>query len=1503
MVPSLFSRKRPDPESAAVPAATDPAVHPTEEHSPRPEEDVRGDDARPGTSARQTDVNVADPVDKREQEGSSSGESTAEPQPGHNEEAAERASEQHLDPSESDVSTATGNSDATVREPDAPPANSTEAPTTEHPAEAMSFEQAVQDWLSQFAEIITADNQIFKALRVNLDNAHPGGLAQLYVDHPTRLDTLIRESSALDAADAGIRQLSQEAATLTRKYGRADVHLAIGTAEWDGPGNDDIPVLMRRVALGVDEDGEVTLELIPGVEVSTRLLRAIALAGAPIDTGALGEAMRGPDGFLPRTALELIRNAGEALPGFALRESLALGVFTHPAGALYRELAAMSDEQEHPVVRALGGDQVARASLRMGEREPDLGDRDPWRELGLGDQTPAVHDMLERVAQGVSAVVEVRGPRQAGVTTASVAAALAEVGRKVLVVLNRAEEHAALIDALEEGGVRSIVADLSPFGDYFSVSEQLSSLVDGSPSDDALPGIDASQLSAMRTGLQRARQSLNDYTSALHESFEPWGMSPFDALQVLTDLTSLADPPSTAVRLPFSALSALAVDGGEGAAALLDRASELGLFAEEQEPGAWQGVVIEDQEQATKALSALRPLVEELLPAIRMQMSTTAARMELHPTITLDQWQTQLGLLTRVRDSLDVVAPEVLERSPADMVVATAPKQWRKDRNINIKRAQLRALQKQAKDSMRPGVHVEDVHQALIDAQTVRHQWSQVRTSEESTPAVPDQLDELLETLAAAQAELHVLKPLLEPVYGDLDTMPVEELAQTLEALYLDPEGAEQIPELMGILDQLDAMGLHELVLDMKQRGIDGHALSLELDLAWWASALGHMLAQEPRLGGFDPGTLENLLRQASELDEQQIQSLGPALVQHVRDRGREALSLYPEQREQLIDQLSSGVDPASVFGNFNLAWDLLPVVVAGPAVVPLLVRDGRSVDSIVLMDLQGMTPAQTVPLVNRAEQVVAVGEADGAEEDGFLGVVAASLPRVRVPGDRVPVAHIASQILGRHLGTEGHMVVPSPRAAGPFKFIPVDGRGMPAPGMHAIETSEVEVEAVVELVAKQLQEHPREKLAVAVFSERHRERIATRLRRRALEDPAFAQLLDAAGGATGLTVLPAQLAAEPAATQADRVIVSVGFAKTPHGRVIHDFGELSGPDGLKTMEDLALGLRGDVTLVTSIRADEVDRTRLRKPGETILLELLEAAENGLAELPGADDQDEEQVPPQLLVDLAERLHRLGLRVVPNFGVEGGMRIPLAIGHPEVPGELLVAVLTDDDSYVNEPSLRVRGRHWKRMLEGQGWKVHTALSMSVFIDPNREAQEIVRLALDAVDEYYARMGLPHTPAAAAALGLSLPATHRGTSESEPSWDAPAHQGPDSSRITELDVTGALQVLQVDPADVVPPVPTGASFVRGPRPPYATGLPLAAYSDDQLDEMALWVLGDRVERSDEQVAQELRDELGITRRGAQTDAVLLNVARRARALATEATSSTSAIASELAQDAD
>ncbi|WP_366180512.1 hypothetical protein ABXS69_10045 [Actinomyces timonensis] len=83
-----------------------------------------------------------------------------------------------------------------------------------------------------------------------------------------------------------------------------------------------------------------------------------------------------------------------------------------------------------------------------------------------------------------------------------------------------------------------------------------------------------------------------------------------------------------------------------------------------------------------------------------------------------------------------------------------------------------------------------------------------------------------------------------------------------------------------------------------------------------------------------------------------------------------------------------------------------------------------------------------------------------------------------------------------------------------------------------------------------------------------------------------------------------------------------------------------------------------------------------------------------------------------------------------------------------------------------------------------------------------------------------------------------------------------------------------------PREAAPAGAAGADR-RAARPPIAQGLPLQAYSDDELDDLVAWIRSDGMARSEEEELAELRDALALTRRGTGVDAVLGNAVRRGR----------------------
>ncbi|MDU5269039.1 MAG: DNA helicase, partial [Varibaculum cambriense] len=265
-----------------------------------------------------------------------------------------------------------------------------------------------------------------------------------------------------------------------------------------------------------------------------------------------------------------------------------------------------------------------------------------------------------------------------------------------------------------------------------------------------------------------------------------------------------------------------------------------------------------------------------------------------------------------------------------------------------------------------------------------------------------------------------------------------------------------------------------------------------------------------------------------------------------------------------------------------------------------------------------------------------------------------------------------------------------------------------------------------------------------------------------------------------------------------------------------------------------------------SMAPEAIDPQRLHHPGSQMLYDLLQAARAeaqtvGPVEAAQAMGEEESQ-PDRLLLDLAERLYSVGLTVIPNLGPKNGMRIPLAIGHPDYPDELLVAVLTDNPDYVAEKSLRRRERHWLQRLKEYGWVVSIVYSTAVFMDPATQAQQLLDLVVDVVEER--KKAQAQREAATAPAPAASPAP------------APLYA-----------------------ASLVSQEATSEEERSVKRPAISRGLPLTAYGDDQLDDLLAWIRSDDKPRSVDEEVELLFNELGLQRRDGQVETILKNVVTR------------------------
>ncbi|HJG51150.1 MAG TPA: hypothetical protein K8U89_03690, partial [Brachybacterium faecium] len=203
---------------------------------------------------------------------------------------------------------------------------------------------------------------------------------------------------------------------------------------------------------------------------------------------------------------------------------------------------------------------------------------------------------------------------------------------------------------------------------------------------------------------------------------------------------------------------------------------------------------------------------------------------------------------------------------------------------------------------------------------------------------------------------------------------------------------------------------------------------------------------------------------------------------------------------------------------------------------------------------------------------------------------------------------------------------------------------------------------------------------------------------------------------------------------------------------------------------------------------------------------------------PEAERAPRELETDALVQDLADRLRRLGLLVERDFGLSAD-RIELALGHPDMPGRLLLAVDTDGSHYVDTPSQRERDRLRAERLEAAGWATERVWSWALFIDPDGEAERI-RRALDR------------------ALRLV---------QAEESSDSPSGVGTIRHRL--------------------------------PRPQIPAGHPLSFYSSDDFDAVVEYICSDGRARLEEHLATEVRSFLGFEQRSVLLDVSVSSAIRR------------------------
>ncbi len=1187
---------------------------------------------------------------------------------------------------------------------------------------------AWDEWRAQMATIgginplIEFEDRI--DTRIDITHAHPGGLARFIAGSPTLLGNLIRDDLQRRAALHAASALADHDFHLTSSRGIESVALGIGLVQWHHDGHTYRgPLLLRPVSIKRrGTDIEFTLHK-GGIRLNPALAREFSKQWQlHLDEKAFISLTNDNGAFRPNQALDRLRDLTAHRDDVTVSARLLISSFAEVAAPLVADAADMS----HPIVDALGGNQTAREDVqrsRVPVEVPDSDKRQPDADRLIVDADAEQDLIVAHMLAGNSMTVRTLPGTGATQTIVNGIGALVAHNKRVLVVSPRRATLDGVVDRLERAGLPGLAV---------RVRSQRADLIRGISRNEKAKQPDSRDIDG---ALERLRSVIIKYRRALSAPDPVLGVGMMDCVHHLAKLSLHTEAPETTAKLSPEALEKLAHSRHE-AASLLREAAQLGQFTFGPSDSPWFGVKFENQQQAQKALQTAKRLHGDVLPRFIERATAVLENTPLPTPANLSQMAQFIHLLANLRDSLDRFVPAVFDRSLSEVIIATG----NSDTTQSMPRLQRRRLRQLAKEYIRPGMHVTDLHQALKDIQQQRQLWQRfVDTGQ--PPTVPAGIADVQAVLQEVEEDISWLNSLLDRPDGDrIDALALPDMMVLMGQLAEDSEVLHTLEERAHITDTLAQWHLEPLVEDLADRHVDASRVEAELELAWWRGALEHVLSQNADLLGQDAAVLHRLEADYRLVDEAHTASSATRLAWQLAERWSVGLMDWPEEAAWLKNSLKAGtIEAKGLYREApHLARALAPVWLASPYDVVQLPGDSPF-DTVIILDAGTITLAEAAPSIKRAKQVVAfadpvtqcpepfevslVGEptnravAEASHIDSAFSRLATLLPSHSLTRSyRVAGEDLADLIDRRFYG--GHMY--SLPWAGSFlghRSVEVsyvtDGFGLPDPISGVIESVDAEVKEVISHVIDHAVTRPKESLMVVSASQKHANRVFDGVTQHIATRPELHDYFQATGPEPFLSV---SLEGAQGLSR-DRVIFSLGFGRTPHGRVLSDLGMLGGDGGERLLATALTGARRHLRIVSCVTAEELSDPRL----DPVALALGSILRDG--EAPAVFD-DQAGEPDPMLIDLSKRLRKLGLEVsLDHHGV-----IPLVASY----GGVCIAL--DTDQALMTQSIRESLRLRPQALARLGWHYMRVHLFELFADPDQVAHRIARRAGVVADE-------------------------------------------------------------------------------------------------------------------------------------------------------------------------
>jgi very-short-patch-repair endonuclease len=973
--------------------------------------------------------------------------------------------------------------------------------------------------------------------------------------------------------------------------------------------------------------------------------------------------------------------------------------------------------------------------------------------------------------------------------------------------------------------------------------------------------------------LEESRRVLAEHKRVMHELHKPWGVSVFDCQSALVGLSRFA--PKT--RFRSDVIENLGKAERIRIHELLDTFVSLdGLGMESSGRGAspWGNAYrvgdISNIDTAAETLETLQDLRDHLLPDLVKQIRVACEQTGLREPVSISEIDVMLGLWESTQKILSTWEPAVFDLPTATMLgtlqnTSGAARMFSALGNSPYKQA-VNAL----KEACGNRLHQKQLAEELGNVVALQSAWVEVSEGGAS-PCLP-----ILKKPAELRTQYADACLVLNQVMGRLGfpewaELSPDELQDLVSALLESSDALYRMPQLTKTKRDLDDVKMGPLIEDMVAQGVSGDDAADFFDYVWYVSIVEYLSLRNPTVASFRGESHQSVVAKFRIADKNHIQS-GPARVRRaVAEHAISTLSNYPNQEIIIKKQArlkGRHMPPRLLFEQAGQATRAVkPCWAMSPLVVAQLLPMEQAFDVVIFDEASQVRPAEALGAILRGKQVVVAGDpkqlpptafflsSDSGEVDydseETLSAVTDVESILDVMSTLLAPPH-GTKMLRWHYRSEDEKLIafsnaqrslynwslatfPGASSGNSLRHVLVNPPASPTPQSQSVVA---EAQEVIKLICEHAATRPQESLGVIAMGTKHAEVINDLLFSEIQRNNALAEWIEGGPPAHRGEKLFVKNLERVQGDERDCIILTVGYGKSPDGRMMYRFGPLNMEGGERRLNVAITRARKHMTVVSSFSSREMDPAKLKAEGAQMLQRYLAYVETQGRDL-GPTVLEKPDLNP-FERDVQRRLENAGIPLIPQYGASGYW-IDFAAQHPTRPGHMVLAIECDGATYHSSPSARDSDRLRQQHLERLGWTFHRIWSTDWFRNPEQETERAVKAWEKAVRLADFENNLQKRPAKS---------TNRRPPEPQ-----------------NRPVAGEV----------------AASQRKGPMPipEERIGKPIDSHSETELIQLIEWISSDGLLRTDEQILDEAVKLLGYKQKGSRIKLRIKEAIRKAK----------------------